>query len=44
LAAVDLSLAASNLFDVGARNHVTFTKDHALLPELNFRLSLHFMN
>ncbi len=41
--ALDLSLAASNLFDETARNHVSFTKDHVLLPGRNVRLTLHYV-
>ena len=41
--ALDISLAASNLFDETARNHVSFTKDHVLLPGRNVRLTLHYV-
>jgi iron complex outermembrane receptor protein len=43
LGALDLALSASNLLDVTARNHISFTKDHVLLPGRNFRLALHFV-
>jgi iron complex outermembrane receptor protein len=41
--ALNLSLAAFNILDETARNHVSFTKDHVLLPGRNFRLMLDFV-
>jgi iron complex outermembrane receptor protein len=41
--ALDVAVSASNLLDETARNHVSFTKDHVLLPGRNFRLTLHWV-
>jgi iron complex outermembrane receptor protein len=39
---VDLVLSGTNLTDSVGRNHVSFTKDHVLLPGRTFRAVLHF--
>ncbi|HWM28607.1 MAG TPA: TonB-dependent receptor, partial [Woeseiaceae bacterium] len=39
---VDLVLSGTNLTDSVGRNHVSFTKDHVLLPGATFRAMLHF--
>jgi iron complex outermembrane receptor protein len=41
--ALDVGISASNLLDETARNHVSFTKDHVLLPGRNVRLTLHYV-
>jgi iron complex outermembrane receptor protein len=39
---VDLVLIGTNLTDSVGRNHVSFTKDHVVLPGATFRAMLHF--
>ncbi len=39
---VDLVLSGTNLTDSVGRNHISFTKDHVLLPGRTFRAMLHF--
>ena len=41
--ALSFTLSASNILDQTARNHVSFTKDHVLLPGRSFRLVLDFI-
>jgi iron complex outermembrane receptor protein len=41
--ALDVSLSTSNLLDDTARNHVSFTKGHVLLPGRNVRFSVHYV-
>jgi iron complex outermembrane receptor protein len=41
--AMNLVFSASNILDQTARNHVSFNKDHVLLPGRSFRLVLDFI-
>ena len=41
--ALDVYLAGANLADARARNHVSFTKDHVMLPGRNFRILLRYV-